>query len=321
MVDTGKNIGGLVIWKDSTDSYDHIQLANNWYAVDAHDHTSGKGKQIPGDGLVPGSVGSNQLAPNSVTTDHIVDHTIQRIDLADGIIGVDQIDPSVFGSLSPLGQVIAWFRPNNTVAIPAGWMVCDGATIVSAQHGWTGAGNVSLPDLRNKFILGAATSGTGTGPTTPPAENAVGGAHSRFFDHSHPIPGHSHTVNSHTHDIPFHTHDIWNDGNHSHNIHSRMNAFFGNISIRDEMGNQRINNMQSLYVAGFNGATTDPLDAALPSSGAHNHGGSTGGKGGTTTEASPDTDSPSLTTDNQSAGGDIRPAFVGLLYIIKVKQT
>lgn len=322
----GTNIPGLVIWNDLTDDYDHNQLAGNWDLVDDHDHTLGNGKRIPRDGIASGAIGPNQLAPDTVTSVHIVDKAIQRVDLADGIIGMDQIDPTIFNGITPLGVTTAWFRPNVSVPIPTGWAVADGSSLNSAQHGW-GNFNVTLPDLQNKFVLGASTTGTGSGPTTPPAEwrndattNSTGGAHSRFFDHSHTVPGHSHTVNSHTHDIPFHTHPISGDGDHHHSIHSRMNAFLGNISIRDEMGNQRINNLQSLYVAGFNGAPTDPLDAALPASGSHSHGGSTGGKGGTTTDASPGTDAPELTTRNQNPGGDIRPAYVGLLYIVKVKH-
>lgn len=47
--------------------------------------------------------------------------------------------------------------------------------------------------------------------------------------------------------------------------------------------------------------------------GSHDHSGNTG-------DASPSTSSATLTTDATAVGGDLRPAFVGLLYIIKVRH-
>jgi hypothetical protein len=295
----------LIIWDQPDDAYDHNELAGNFRALDDHDHTGGHGVQIPTSGLKQGAVDGNVLAPNTVTTNHIVDHTIQRIDLADGIIGADQIDPSIFNGIAPLGIVCAWFRPNTGVAVPPGWALCTGQTLNSTQHGW-GNFNVQVPDLQGKFVLGAATTGTGTTPDLPPAENAVGGAHSRFWNHSHSIPDHSHTVSSHTHSITA-------GGAHNHSIHSRMNAFDGYYEFRDTLSNIHAANKQSLYIAGFNGGPSDPADALAPNSGSHDHGGATG-------SATAGTSSTSLSTDSQSPGGDIRPAYYGLLYIIKVKH-
>jgi hypothetical protein len=47
---------GLKLWNLLTDLYDHAQLADNWAKVDYHDHSSGKGVQIPTDGLADGAV-------------------------------------------------------------------------------------------------------------------------------------------------------------------------------------------------------------------------------------------------------------------------
>lgn len=311
----------LIIWDDPGDPYDHNELAANWTAVDNHDHSSGNGVQIPKDGIVPGAVDGTVLAPDSVTSNHIVNQTIQRVDLADGIIGAAQIDPNLFGTLAPLGMVVAWFRPSTSFAVPTGWVIADGQVVGSTSHSWTGVGNVSVPDLRGKFILGAAVSGTGTGPDMPPAEKAIGGANNRVWNHSHSVDPHFHTVNDHTHNITAHTHSISTGGVHNHNMHSRGNAFLSGIQVRDIDGNVRYNgDLQSLYVAGFNeGATV--VDAPIPTDGGHNHGGGTGGLSSpvSTGGASPNTDSKDLTTDSKTTGGDIRPAYVGLLYIIKVK--
>jgi hypothetical protein len=53
---------GLTVWNLLTDLYDHTQLANNWAKVDYHDHSPGKGVQIPTDGLADGAVTGSKLA-------------------------------------------------------------------------------------------------------------------------------------------------------------------------------------------------------------------------------------------------------------------
>lgn len=53
---------GLRIWDQLSDPYDHDQLADNWSKVDFHDHTPGRGVQIPTEGLADGAVTSAKLA-------------------------------------------------------------------------------------------------------------------------------------------------------------------------------------------------------------------------------------------------------------------
>jgi hypothetical protein len=52
----------LRIWNLLNDPFDHAQLATNWDKVDQHDHTSGRGVQIPTAGLADGSVSITKLA-------------------------------------------------------------------------------------------------------------------------------------------------------------------------------------------------------------------------------------------------------------------
>src|SRR3954452_9070039 len=258
----GSYITGLRIWNSGSDYYDHDELAANWDAVDGHDHSpENGGRRIPRGGLEPGAVDGVVLAPDSVTSTHIVNKTIQRIDLADGIIGTDQIDPAVFSWITPLGVITPWFRPVGTIPVPAGWTFADGRTLAAGQHAWSGITNVTVPDLRGKFVLGSAdpnpptgvtAKSIGTGVNDAPAEASTGGAHARYFNHSHTVPGHSHTVNDHTHTVNNHTHPITLGGNHNHNLHSRMNAFDGYFVFKDVDTNTHATNKQSLYIAGFN---------------------------------------------------------------------
>jgi hypothetical protein len=59
------------------------------------------------------------------------------------------------GSASvPIGAVIDWWRPNNTFPVPDGYDICDGSVVSDAQSPFNGE---TLPDLRDKFVRGAAT--------------------------------------------------------------------------------------------------------------------------------------------------------------------
>lgn len=56
----------LRVWNLVGDQYDHTQLASNWAKVDQHNHTPGKGLQIPTAGIENGAVSANKLAAESV---------------------------------------------------------------------------------------------------------------------------------------------------------------------------------------------------------------------------------------------------------------
>lgn len=54
---------GLRLWDQLQDRYDHDQQADNWSKVDFHDHTPGRGVQIPTEGLATGAVTVAKLDP------------------------------------------------------------------------------------------------------------------------------------------------------------------------------------------------------------------------------------------------------------------
>ena len=100
---------------------------------------------------------------------------------------------------------------------PTGYLLCDGSavsrTTYSALYLITGdvygAGNGSttfnVPDLRQRFPLGKAASGTGA------ALGSTGGS----INHTHTTPNHTHTIAGHTHTMANHTHTV---GAHVHLI-------------------------------------------------------------------------------------------------------
>lgn len=72
----------------------------------------------------------------------------------------------------PLGTVIQWWRPTSATdagsgagMIPDGWVPCDGRVLDSTQHSY-GDFTITVPDLRNKFVLGADPTLPGINATT-----------------------------------------------------------------------------------------------------------------------------------------------------------
>jgi hypothetical protein len=120
---------------------------------------------------------------------------------ATGAIPFTALDAVTTRQILPIGSVIAWWRPNNTVTIPTGFASCDGSVVTSGNHDFGTGASITLPDLRNKFILGAnsaladdaaATAGDAVG--NAPGIRGTGASHARNIQHSHTVNNHTHTV-------------------------------------------------------------------------------------------------------------------------------
>ena len=141
---------------------------------------------------------------------------------------------------------------------PTGWLLANGQAVsrstyatlfgvISTTYGvGDGSTTFNVPDLRQKFPLGKADSGTGV------TLGSTGGT----IDHTHTGPSHTHTG-------PSHTHSISTDGAHTHTVGS---------GLRD---------IQS----GSGQSVIDSVDAATGSSGSHSHTGATGASGTAATGA------------------------------------
>ena len=113
---------------------------------------------------------------------------------------VDGINAAGIASGVPAGAIFLW----GSTTAPSGYLICDGSAVARSTYsaifaviGTTygtgdGSSTFNLPDLRQRFPLGKAASGTGN------ALAATGGA----IDHVHTGPSHTHTITTsgtHTH--------------------------------------------------------------------------------------------------------------------------
>lgn len=56
---------GLSIWNLVSDLYNHDQLADNMAKLDFHDHSPGRGVQVPTEGIKDGSITAAKMAPGA----------------------------------------------------------------------------------------------------------------------------------------------------------------------------------------------------------------------------------------------------------------
>src|SRR5687767_4898268 len=62
---------GLKRWDQPNDVFSYIELSDNFNLLDLHDHSSGKGVQIPTAGIVNNAIDATKLADNAVTATKI----------------------------------------------------------------------------------------------------------------------------------------------------------------------------------------------------------------------------------------------------------
>lgn len=73
----------LETWPDVDDYFDHAVLADNFATIDGHDHTVGKGVQVPTGGIVDGAI-----TPSKITGLHLADVYANRPSATSALNGV-----------------------------------------------------------------------------------------------------------------------------------------------------------------------------------------------------------------------------------------
>jgi len=138
------------VWPLGTDSYDHAELTSNFDKIDAIIGIPAVGDWPPTQGT-NGGIYAEVLAAKAAATLNAI----------------------------PIGAMIPWFRPDATVPLPTGFVLADGSTVTKPNHGFTTiAGSIVVPDMRNKFVLGAdynfAVGQAGAAAGTANVEAAAG---------------------------------------------------------------------------------------------------------------------------------------------------
>ena len=214
------------------------------------------------------------------------------------------------GSSDPVGTIVAWSGASST--IPSEYQLCDGGAAQTAElQAITGA---NVPDLRDRFIVGASDS---SGDTSYPGLSPGGTGGSADAT----LVSHSHTINNHTHSF---------SGSGSDTVSISISGTTGNQSQNhthifgaNTYGGQGGSNFQAMDNPQSNGGgqktgTTSGISQD------HNHSFSASGSGTASISISGTTGNPSNTgtnTQGSSATNANLPPYYSLCYIVKHTAT
>jgi microcystin-dependent protein len=119
---------------------------------------------------MPGSVDSAAIVDGSIVAADLADGAVTSAKILDGTIALADLSAALVALLVPTGTIAGF----GGTAAPTGWVLCDGAAIsrstfaalfavISTTYGvGDGSTTFNVPDLRQRFPLGKATSGTGS---------------------------------------------------------------------------------------------------------------------------------------------------------------
>lgn len=272
--------------------------------------------------IVDANVTTAKIADSNVTTAKLADANVTNAKLATGAVTDAKI---AAGSKIPVGTVLNWWRaPGSTDTPPTGFEIADGHSVASGSHDFSVAGAVTLPDLRNTFILGAdstktdATAGTmADGSANAPGIRGVGGSQAITLTTT-TIPSHTHTGSGttvaggpspHNHPVSGSTGASDRGLYHDHGMNyvnqgaaSGSGVSITSISVSDSQPKGRVP------------TRSDPSPD-------HLHGISL--TSGTENQSLSHSHTYSFTTSSVGSGSphENRPNYYGLLKIIKVKAT
>lgn len=220
----------------------------------------------------------------------------------DGNLDLDALGAAIMRQVVPIGTVLDWWRPDNTVAVPAGFEIADGHLVLAADHDFGTGGDINVPDCRNKFKLGANIANPDAAQGTL-ADTAVA------------APGIRGSGGSHTQTTPAHYHgkgtlNVSASGAHGHSDSGHSHgAADGSFFFTSSANPPHPVDIGGFYSSGT--STTATGNAAISSNNTHVHTSANfAGSVGNTSGVSGDS---AITADG-------RPLYIGLLQIVKVKH-
>lgn len=155
--------GRFRVWDRSQDSFNGEDLVYNFDTLDelvgGPDGGSGpSGQEYKGDSST--WLGFSDVIPSSAATKY-PGSTNSGYESQSGRRTLYSVVSGLNYNDVPLGTIITWWRPASTIAIPDGWVPCDGRTIANANHSYPISGSITLPDMRNKMTVGADSATPG----------------------------------------------------------------------------------------------------------------------------------------------------------------
>lgn len=133
---------GLTIWNLLTDLFDHTQLAADFAALDAHNHTAGQGVQIPTGGIANGAITAAKIASGAITASQIANSSITFAQLASGAL---HLGNSGLTSSGPVTAGSTWIcNPSVTATLPESSTVSDQIIVLVAASTVTAATPVTV---------------------------------------------------------------------------------------------------------------------------------------------------------------------------------
>ena len=230
------------------------------------------------DGLVPANpLGSDAIA---FADDHIrlIKSTIKTT--FPNIKGAVTASHENLNNGTPVGLIAMW----SGGTVPAGWALCNGQTVAKAD----GTGNITTPDLRDRFIVG--TGGAYTVGNT-------GGASQVALSVSQ-LPVHTHAASTDLQGTHSHTGSTAWVGDHVHTLPN-----LGSVQAGSDNGGANVP-VNTGYASGRYMNPTDPA-------GGHNHAFTTDAAGN---------HGHNITVANTGSGTahENRPPYYALAFIMKV---
>jgi microcystin-dependent protein len=196
---------------------------------------------------------------DGVAYKYVLKDPLDNIIWIQDFVQVPDIETAEIPGEVPTGAVI----PFGGLAAPNGWLLCDGAAVSRQDYkdlwdviGTTfGEGNgnstFNVPDLRQRFPLGKAATGTGS----------VLGKSGGIIDHVHSGPDHTHTIDPHKHPMP-HRHYVPHD-NWSTQINTAPTPMAGLLQAGGSgVGGE--NSVSQANVDQLSGDATPPDTATVP---------------------------------------------------------
>lgn len=143
----------LTVWNHVTDLYDHEQLAGNFSKIDQHDHSSGKGLQIPTGGIADGAVTGAKLSADTITAGKIAEGAVGSSEIQDGAVGAAEIADDSITEEEILDTFLDKLGVTDSEAIRRGKSIITGeGTRTDTAFGALG-GTAPGPDQVSNIVL------------------------------------------------------------------------------------------------------------------------------------------------------------------------